>query len=221
MTKKFAPFFFEEPEFRGLDKNFGWQFPKIKEPLCWAEGLRCFYRGELVGLQTFAPREKIAACIKAEPQEILFTSGDTESNKRAIKFPVLANLRERPNIIVSAVEHKAILNSCAAMENLDCTVTKLPVDKFGLANNEVGTIPLDVKFLGADMLSASAHKFNGPKGSGFLYVCEGLKLLPYIDGGGQELSKRVRNCKKILLDHLNGNNINFILNGGENRYPFI
>ena len=242
-------------------------------------------------------REKIAACINAEPQEIIFTSGGTESDNHAIKSAVLANLRERPNIITSAIEHKAILNSCTAMENIGCTVTKLSVDKTGavnpadleekilsqtkiisvmLANNEVGTIqpvkslaevahaagkifhtdavqavghiPVDVKLLGADMLSASAHKFNGPKGIGFLYVRDGLKISPYIDGGAQEFSKRAgtenvpaiaamalaleKNCldmktsaeklsayEKILLDCLQSNGVDFISNGGENRLP--
>ena len=240
-------------------------------------------------------REKIAASINAEPQEIIFTSGGTESDNWAIKSAVLAHLNEHTNIITSAIEHKAILNSCAAMEKLGCTVTILPVDKCGavnlvdlqekilpqtkiisvmLANNEVGTIqpikslaeiahaaekifhtdavqavghiPVDVKLLGVDMLSASAHKFNGPKGIGFLYVRDGLKLLPYIDGGGQEFLKRAgtenvpaiaamalaieknyrdmkRNAEKlsdvskILLDCLNG--FDFILNGGKNRLP--
>ena len=242
-------------------------------------------------------REKIAACINAEPQEIIFTSGGTESDNWAIKSATLSYLNENPNIITSAVEHKAILNSCAAMENLGCSVTKLPVDKTGavnpadlqrkilpqtkiisvmLANNEVGTIQpikslaeiahaagkifhtdavqavghilVDVKLLGVDMLSASAHKFNAPKGIGFLYVRDGLKLLPYIDGGGQEFSKRAgtenipaiaamalaleKNCRdmeknaeklsactKILLDCLQSNGVDFILNGGANRLP--
>ena len=242
-------------------------------------------------------REKIAACINAEPHEIFFTSGGTESDNWAIKSSVLAHLHERPNIITSAVEHKAILNSCAAMKNFGCTVTILPVDKFGavnpadlqekilpqtkiisvmLANNEVGTIqpikslaevahaagkifhtdavqavghiPVDVKLLGADILSASAHKFNAPKGVGFLYIRDGLKILPYIDGGAQEFSLRAgtenisaiaamalaleKNCRdmnqtaeklstcaKILLDCLKENDVDFILNGGENRLP--
>ena len=242
-------------------------------------------------------REKIAACINAEPQEIFFTSGGTESDNWAIKSSVLTHLSECPNIITTAIEHKAILNSCATMEKLGCTVTKLPVDKFGevnsadlqerilpqtkiisvmLANNEIGTIqpikslaevahetrkifhtdavqavghiPVDVKLLGVDMLSASAHKFNGPKGIGFLYIHDELKLLPYIDGGEQEFSMRsgtenlpaiaamalalennccdmnktaekISACAKILLDCLLSNNIDFILNGGKNRLP--
>lgn len=184
-------------------------------------------------------REKIAACINAEPQEIFFTSGGSESDNWAIKSSVLATLHERPNIITSAIEHKAILNSCSTLERLGCSVTKLSVDNSGvvnvdelsekilpatkiislmLANNEVGTIqpvktladiahahgkifhtdavqavghiPIDVKSFGVDMLSASAHKFNGTKGVGFLYVREGLNIIPYIDGGDQEFSKR-------------------------------
>ena len=234
-------------------------------------------------------REKIAACINAESKEIIFTSGGTESDNWAIKSAVLAHLNECPNIITSAIEHKAILNSCAAMENLGCSVTKLPVDDLQkkilpqtkiisvmLANNEVGTIqpvkslaeiahasgkifhtdavqavghiPIDVKLLGVDMLSASAHKFNAPKGIGFLYVRDGLKISPYIDGGSQEFSRRAgtenvpaiaamalaleKNCRdinqtaeklsacaKILLECLQSNGVDFILNGGENRLP--
>lgn len=54
----------------------------------------------------------------------------------------------------------------------------------------VGHIPIDVEDLGIDMLSASAHKFNGPKGVGFLYIRKGTKILPYADGGSQEHSMR-------------------------------
>ena len=79
-------------------------------------------------------REKIAACINAELQEIIFTSGCTENDNWAIKSAVSAHLKERPNIITSTIEHKAILTSCAAMENLGCTVMKLPVDKTGTVN---------------------------------------------------------------------------------------
>ncbi len=242
-------------------------------------------------------REKIAACINAEPNEIIFTSGGTESDNHAIKSVVLEHLSERPNIITSAVEHKAVLNSCAAMKNLGCTVTKLPVDQCGavdplelkknilpqtaiisimFANNEVGTIqpiktlveiahdagkifhtdavqavghiPVDVKHSGVDMLSASAHKFNGPKGVGFLYIRDGLKVLPYIDGGAQEFSMRAgtenvpaiaamalaleKNCRDMkiiaekistcvdtVIDRLKNNGIDFIINGGDNRLP--
>ncbi len=51
-------------------------------------------------------------------------------------------------------------------------------------------IPIDVDELGIDMLSASSHKFHGPKGVGFLYIREPEKMLPLIYGGGQEKGKR-------------------------------
>lgn len=54
----------------------------------------------------------------------------------------------------------------------------------------VGHIPVDVKDLNCDMLSASAHKFGGPKGVGFLYVKKGTELKKLINGGGQEFSMR-------------------------------
>lgn len=243
-------------------------------------------------------REKIAACINAEPNEIIFTSGGTESNNWAIKNFILANLNEHPNIITSAIEHKSVLNSCLAMKKYcGCRIIKLPVDATGmvsyselekklnrkmqlisimLANNEVGTIqpikklaeithaagkifhtdavqaighiPIDVKKLGVDMLSASAHKFNGSKGIGFLYAKTNLTIFPYIDGGGQEFEMRggtenvpaisamafalekncqaikktgekVSNISKILIERLRNNGIEFIVNGSENRLP--
>ena len=54
----------------------------------------------------------------------------------------------------------------------------------------VGHIPVDVRDLDVDFLSASAHKFNGPKGICFLYIKEGLKINPLISGGAQENSLR-------------------------------
>lgn len=53
-----------------------------------------------------------------------------------------------------------------------------------------GHIRMDVNKLGVQMLSASGHKFGGPKGVGFLYVNKDVDLVPYIDGGGQEYGKR-------------------------------
>lgn len=54
----------------------------------------------------------------------------------------------------------------------------------------VGHVPVDVKTMGIDLLSLSAHKFHGPKGVGVLYCRKGLKLPPYIMGGAQEKSRR-------------------------------
>ena len=58
------------------------------------------------------------------------------------------------------------------------------------AAQAVGHVEIDVRKLGVDFLSASAHKFNGPKGIGFLYIREGAPLASYADGGAQERGYR-------------------------------
>ena len=110
----------------------------------------------------------------------------------------------------------------------------------------VGHIPIDVKDLDVDMLSASAHKFNGPKGIGFLYVRKGTRICPHNDGGSQEggiragteniagivgMAKALQeNCRIMdsnishllalehcLLDSIQ--DLDFIRNGDENHVP--
>jgi cysteine desulfurase len=107
-------------------------------------------------------REKTAALLGAVPDEIVFTSGGTESDNLAIKG-VVAVARGR-RLITSAIEHHAVLNTCTALEKQGFTVVRLPVDRYGvvhpdslrkavqdaagdvalvsimMANNEVGTI---------------------------------------------------------------------------------
>jgi cysteine desulfurase len=54
----------------------------------------------------------------------------------------------------------------------------------------VAHVPIDVERLGVDMLSASAHKFHGPKGIGFLYIRKGVKTRSFLHGGAQERKRR-------------------------------
>jgi len=54
----------------------------------------------------------------------------------------------------------------------------------------MGHIPVDVQKMGVDLLSASAHKFYGPKGAGFLYLRKGTRIVPFMHGGGQEKGRR-------------------------------
>lgn len=114
----------------------------------------------------------------------------------------------------------------------------------------VGHVPIDVKDIGVDMLSASAHKFNGPKGIGFLYVRKGVKISSLIDGGSQEFGFRAgteniacivgmaealkNNCdslkknrlhiehlENLLLEKLHQSSVDFLKNGGQNTLPGI
>lgn len=241
-------------------------------------------------------RETIAKCINAQPEEIFFTSGGTESDNWAIKGSAFCDAEKRETI-TSAIEHHAILNSCALIERLGYPVTYLAPDKAGviepemmeaeisnqtrlvsimLSNNEIGTIEpikelatvahkhgaffhtdavqavghiqIDVRDLDVDMLSASAHKFNGPKGVGFLYVKKGTPLLRFNDGGSQEHEMRAGteniasivgmakaleiNCNSLddnlkhmlkletlLLDRLKRNGIDYVRNGDINHVP--
>lgn len=184
-------------------------------------------------------RERIAKCINAEPNEIYFTSGGTESNNWAL------NGTHWIGIITSEFEHHSILNPCQRLQfQEEKNVSYIPVTEDGqvrldvlakilknnsadknkiltsimTVNNEVGTIqpikqisdivhkyngvfhtdcvqgighiPIDVKNMGIDMLSASGHKFHAPKGIGFLYKKDGIELGSFILGGSQERSLR-------------------------------
>ena len=107
-------------------------------------------------------RGQVAALIGAAPEEVVFTSGGSESDNHAIIGAALANRKKGKHIITSCIEHPAVLNTCHYLEErLGFRVTYLPVDRYGLvspedvkqaitgetglitimhANNEVGTI---------------------------------------------------------------------------------
>ncbi len=106
-------------------------------------------------------RMQVAQALGAEPDEIYFTSGGSESDNWAIKGIAFANRKKGNHIITTAIEHHAVIHTCEYLENQGFTVTYLPVDQYGLvnpaelenaitdqtilisimyANNEIGTI---------------------------------------------------------------------------------
>jgi cysteine desulfurase len=184
--------------------------------------------------------ERVAARLRAEPREIVFTSGGTEANNLALKGAAWAGKAHGHRIVTSAVEHHAVGHTLRHLEKFGFEVVELPVDRYGrvdpdqleaaltdrtilvsimLANNEVGTlqpiadvakvigsrkgvllhvdavqaapyVDLDVSSLGADLVSIAAHKFEGPKGVGVLYVRHGTHILAQQQGGTQERHRR-------------------------------
>ena len=106
-------------------------------------------------------RAQVAALLGCRPNEIVFTSGGSESNNHALKGVFFSKETTKAHFITTQVEHPAVINPCRFLERLGATVTYLPVDGFGRvdpddvrraitpetilisvmhANNEVGTI---------------------------------------------------------------------------------
>jgi len=185
-----------------------------------------------------AARAEVATLLGADPREILFTSGATESNNLAILGVAEAHKKKGRHIISARTEHPAVIDSLAHLETKGYRITWLPLDRTGradaadvgaaisddtilitlmAANNEIGTIhpfaeigaiakergvlfhcdatqavgkiAFDVQTAGVDLVSITAHKMYGPKGSGALYLRRrdpDVKIAARSFGGGQE-----------------------------------
>ena len=182
-----------------------------------------------------AARRDVAALIGAQPREIVFTGGATESNNMAIHGVTTTAPSSRRHIVVSAIEHKSVLEPAQHLTAAGWRVTVAPVHHDGridlealagtvgddtalvsvmAANNEIGVlqplaeiaaiahgrgsllhvdaaqaagkVPLDVHATGIDLLSLTAHKMYGPKGSGVLFVRKRLEIGALVTGGGHE-----------------------------------
>ena len=79
-------------------------------------------------------REQVAGLIKANPKEIIFTSGATESNNLAIKGVARFYKDKKNHIVTCVTEHKCVLDTCRHLEQEGCEVTYLPVRKDGLVD---------------------------------------------------------------------------------------
>ncbi len=182
-------------------------------------------------------RETVAGAIGAKENEIIFTSGATESNNTAIFGAAEIYGKRKKKIVVTAIEHPSVSEAVKKLGERGFEVATVYPDKNGeitsdmlfdavdgntfmisamLVNNETGYIlpiesafgrikrayprciahcdcvqgfmklPINVKALGADLISLSGHKVHAPKGIGALYIKKGIRLAPLLFGGGQQ-----------------------------------
>ncbi|CAB4243388.1 Cysteine desulfurase [Methylacidimicrobium sp. AP8] len=195
------------------------------------------FRGRLAKEAVGRARGEVAALIGAKPEEIVFTSGCTESIHQAV-LGALELAPHSPRVVTTAVEHPASSLLFDRLKSRGVEVVRLPVDRRGRldlealeealaapaallslvwVNNEtgvispveravalakergllchldgaqaVGKLPVDARSLPFDLLSFSAHKLGGPKGTGALFVRKGIALPPLICGH-QERGRR-------------------------------
>jgi len=186
-----------------------------------------------------AARLEICVLLHCPTRDLVLLSGGTEGDNLALFGALRASTRDRRHLITTAIEHPAVLNACAQLEQEGVEVTYLEPSPQGLiepgavaralrpetvlvsvmhANNETGVvqpleeigriareagvlvhsdgvqaagkIPVDLASLPVDLYTISAHKFYAPKGTGALYVRQGVTLKPIQYGGRHERSRR-------------------------------
>ncbi|HEX7926352.1 MAG TPA: cysteine desulfurase family protein [bacterium] len=182
-------------------------------------------------------RERLARVLGLPPQAVIFTAGGTEADNLALLGTFESARLKGDRLLVSAIEHPAVLNAAEALQKRGVRVDHIPVTRQGVAdlaalerllgpdvrmvsvmamNNELGTAqplveigkliecvsPKTVFHVDAvqaftkqalpwreariDLISVSAHKVHGPKGTGALFHCTPVPLEPVTFGGGQE-----------------------------------
>lgn len=243
-------------------------------------------------------RQELAKSLAIQDNQLIFTSGGTESNNLAIKGYALANQNKGKHLITTSLEHHSVLHTMAYLEKecgfevtyltpINHTISAQQVQEalrpdtilvsIMYANNEtgdlypikeigqvlashqavfhvdavqvMGKLKVEPESLKIDLMSASAHKFHGPKGVGFLYQ-KNLKLSPLFHGGQQEHNRRastenligiagmttaflesqkkltdnlalVTELKTSLLTQLEQAGISYYLNQGTDSLPYL
>jgi cysteine desulfurase len=183
-------------------------------------------------------RVTIAKRINASPEEVIFTSGGTESNNIAVLGAARSSHYKGKRLVASKIEHTSILRIVEKLTTQGFEKILLDVDREGFvepsalkknlenvrlvsvqhANQEIGTLQdvtaigeiarstgvlfhcdavqsfakekIDVQAMKVDLLSMSSHLIHGPKGIGALYVRDGVKLEPILEGDDREKGLR-------------------------------
>lgn len=186
-------------------------------------------------------REQVASLLGAEPRQIIFTSGASESRNLAIKGLASANRRLGDDLVISAVEHPATVAAARTITRESGSLTEVKVDgeghipargveeaiggstsvaSFVLGQGDIGTlndptalvaaakaargdvrvhidagdcvgrVPIDVASVGCDAITLGGWPLGAPPWAGALWLAEGARMHPLIEGGVQELGKR-------------------------------
>ena len=213
--------------------------PYLDEVFASPEGLYDLARRPAEALQQ--ARRHVGALMGADPEGVIFTSGDTEARNLAVKGIVGANAHRGAHVVTSAVEHPATLAACRSLARDRGALTIVGVDGVGRIDPtvlatavrddtvlvtishgqaEIGTIqdvaalviavrtqnpdvaihvdaavtaglvPIDVGTWGCDAVTIGGGSLCGPRWAGALWVREGTRLHPLIEGGLQEGGKR-------------------------------
>lgn len=221
------------------DEVIGTMTKVLKENYANASSIHQLGKKNRVMMET--ARKKMAESIGALAEEIVITSGGTESDNMALIKTAEAYKDKGQHIISTNIEHPAVLESLNYLEKKGFEVTYLKANTKGIVtvnqvkeairpdtilisiifgNNEIGSVQpikeigeficsidqkiifhtdavqaygilkINVDELNVDLLSVSAHKMNGPKGIGFLYIRNGIETTSLLLGGGQEYQRR-------------------------------
>lgn len=208
---------------------------------CYGNPSSVHSHGQMASSMLYKARTVIGTLIGANlPEEIVFTSGGSESNTQAIMTGASYGEKYgKTKIISSSFEHHSVLNALDSLKRRGFEIVLIDPDKNGIvtpeslekvidentalvsimtANNEIGTlqpvnalakishsksalfhtdavqaighVPFSAKEFNVDLMSASAHKFHGPRGVGLLYVKAGIQPTQVIYGGHQENNNR-------------------------------
>jgi len=166
--------------------------------------------GNTMSLHSFGQEAKFALdqsrlifadLINANPNEIIFTGSATESNNLALKGIAFANRKKGNHIIISSIEHACIMESAKWLEKQGFTITKLPVDKFGMVNPEDVKKAITEKTILVSVMHASNEIGTIQDVTSIGRICREKKVYFHTDAV-QSFGKIAIDVKKYNIDLL-------------------